>query len=465
MSGSDSRPASKVGRVALISLGCPKNQVDSELILGRLAADGAEIVEDIEDADTIVVNTCSFIDRAREESVEALLAAEEWKEARAGRSVIAAGCLVQRSSKELAQELPSIDAFVGLDEIGVSTRSVRAARSHTPLVELPVLPSGPAQALFDHRDPRHRLSPPWTAFVKIAEGCDQSCAFCAIPGFRGRMRSRALDDLGAELSQLAAEGVLEANLIAQDSTGYGRDLGMQDGLAALLETFEELPEAPPWIRLHYLYPGRISGRLVEVLSSARRIVPYIDLPLQHADSEILKAMRRPGHAQSYLRQLETLRRAMPGAGVRSAFIVGFPGETDAAFERLKEFVEAARFDSLGIFTYSHEEGTPAWGLADDVSAELKEERRAELEELFLATAHELNDGRVGEELEVLVEGRAEDDPSVLTGRFKGQAPEVDGRVLLRGNDALPAGCFVRARIVAAAPLELVGEWLPGEGAA
>ncbi len=451
---------SKVHRVALVSLGCPKNQVDSELILGRMTAQGAEVVDDPEQADTLVINTCSFIDRAREESVETLLAAEAWKAARSGRRIIAAGCLVQRSGAELASELPAIDAFVGLDQIAAAGDLLRVVEGSRAASFPPTFPAPVAStATFTHSDPRRRLSPPWTAYVKIAEGCDQSCSFCAIPSFRGSMRSRPIGDLAAELRTLASEGVLEANLIAQDSTAYGRDLGLNDGLAKLVRTIDLLEQAPQWVRLHYLYPGRISEDLVEALATTRRIVPYIDLPLQHASTRVLRRMKRPGSAESYLRQLERLREALPDAGVRSAFIVGFPGESEEDFRELLAFVAEAGFDTMGIFSYSREEGTPAWGLADDIPAELKKERHAELEETFLAAAYLSYEQRVGQSFEVLLEGVAEDDPTAAVARWKGQAPEVDGRVLLPGAAALPPGRFARVRITAAAPLELVGEIL------
>lgn len=439
-------------RVALISLGCPKNQVDSELILGRLAREGWEVVADPGNADTLVVNTCAFIDKARAESVEALIEAAEWKRGRPGRRVVAAGCLVQRYGGEVAREIPELDAMIGLDGIRTAAIPSGTAGLKGPLPAAP--PPGPATGLFDHRDPRLRLSPPFTAFVKIAEGCDQSCAFCAIPAFRGKMRSRPIEDLLAELAQLAAEGVVEANLIAQDSTGYGRDLGLKDGLARLVRAIDEAGQAPPWIRLHYLYPGRIGPALLEALAASSRLVEYIDLPLQHAHPEVLRRMRRPGGAESHLRQLEALRRALPGAGVRSAFIVGFPGETDAEFEFLVEFVGAAGLDSVGIFTYSHEEGTAAYNLPDDIPEEVKETRSQVLEDAALGAALERNRQRIGRKLEVLVEGPAEDSDGAVAARWRGQAPEVDGRVLIEGAPHLSPGRLVEAEIVDATAHEL-----------
>ncbi|GAB4222456.1 MAG: 30S ribosomal protein S12 methylthiotransferase RimO [Acidobacteriota bacterium] len=445
-------------RVALVSLGCPKNQVDSELMLGRLVREGHEYVADPEQADTLIVNTCAFIDRAREESVEALLDAASWKQGRAGREVVAAGCLVQRCGDELARELPELDALVGLDDVTRVTARLPALGGAQAAQPAPRRSWGrPAAGLFSAADPRLRLTPPWSAWVKIAEGCDQSCAFCAIPGFRGRVRSRPVDDLVAELRALAAEGVVEANLVAQDSTGYGRDLGLRDGLAALVERLATTDGLPRWIRLHYLYPGRISRRLVEALRGHPRVVPYVDLPLQHADPHVLRRMRRPGDPAAFLDQLAALDDALGGAGIRSAFIVGFPGETDRQFETLCRFVADGPFDAVGVFAYSHEDGTPAASLDDDVPPEVKDERRTQLEEIAAATSAERQRRRVGRMLDVLVEQvPGPDGPGTALGRWAGQAPEVDGHVLLEGfADARP-GTLVRAGIVDGGPFELVG---------
>ncbi len=444
-------------RVALVSLGCPKNQVDSELILGRLGAAGWRITADPGDADVLVVNTCAFIDQARAESVDALLDAAAWKAGRQGRRVIAAGCLVQRSADELLAELPELDGCIGLDQIPEAAERSAPAR----LPSLPTAPRGPATALHRHGDPRVRLGPAYTAYVKIAEGCDQRCSFCAIPLFRGRSRSRPLPDVLAELRQLAREGVVEANLVAQDSTAYGRDLGVPDGLAELVRAADRSEEAPDWIRIHYLHPGRITVGLLEALAQSRRIVEYIDLPFQHAHPAVLRRMNRPGDPEAHLRRLADLTAAMPGAGVRSSFIVGFPGETDEEFRTLCEFVGAAEFDAVGLFTYSHEAGAPAETLDDDVPPELKEERRTILEEVALAAAQARNQQRVGQVLEVLVEGPAEDEPGLTQGRWRGQAPEVDGRVLIEGAAGLSPGQKVRVTVAAAAPTELTAHLATG----
>jgi ribosomal protein S12 methylthiotransferase len=308
------------------------------------------------------------------------------------------------------------------------------------------------------------MSPPWTAFVKIAEGCDQACGFCAIPTFRGKQRSRAIEDVCAELRQLARDGVVEANLISQDSTGFGRDHGAKDGLADLVRAIDALDEGPAWVRLHYLYPGRITDGLLEALAASRRFVEYVDLPLQHAHPAVLKRMRRPGSAESYLAHLAELRRALPDAGVRSGFIVGFPGETEDEFQTLVDFVQQAGCDAAGIFTYSHEADTPAFALDDDVPAEVKEERRQILDDVVENVALERALQRVGSRLAVLIEGPSEDDPEVAFARWRGQAAEVDGRVIVEGAAHLAAGTLATVEITGAAPYELTGRLVDGAAA-
>ncbi len=440
------------GRVALQNLGCPKNLVDGEILLARLRAAGWEPVDDPEEADLLVVNTCTFIDPARRESVEALLEAAAWKEARPGRRLVAAGCMVQAHAEELAREIGEIDAFVGLDELLAVDRKLDGPRDLLP-------PPGPARALYGADVPRLRRTPPWTAWVKIAEGCDRDCAFCSIPSFRGRQRSRPAGDILAELARLAGEGVREANLVAQDSTGWGRDLGEGLDLAHLVRAIAAADPAPPWIRLHYLYPGRITPGLLEALAAADRVVEYVDLPLQHAHPAVLRRMGRPGTPASFRRQLRSLGEALPDAGFRTAFIVGFPGETDDEFRTLVEFVEEGWFDVVGVFEYSREEGTRAARLPDDVPPGLKRERAALLSEVAEAVAWERNRGRIGRELEVLLEESDGEEPGRPVGRWRGQAPEVDGRVLLSPADGVPGpGTIVRARITGIrSPHELEAE--------
>ncbi len=442
-------------KAAIISLGCAKNQVDSELILGRLRRDGWTIVDDPERADAVVVNTCSFIEDARRESVDTLLEALEWKKRGQSRKVVAAGCLVQRHGEELADSLPDLDAMVGIDDIAEAER--RIALPQAPATAKPPS-SGSAQTLFTHHDPRVRLSAPWTAFVKISEGCDQSCAFCAIPSFRGRMRSRTIEDLCCEITRLADEGVVEANLIAQDTTSYGRDIGHHRGLADLIEAIEDLDRAPRWVRVHYLYPSRIDDHLLQTFASARRVVPYFDIPLQHAHEDTLRRMRRGGSATASLSLIERLRSTREDAAIRSAFIVGFPGESEQEFETLIDFVRQARFDVTAVFSYSHEDGTHAGRGEDDVPPEVKNERRQRLSDVASEVSESVNRERIGREVEILVEN-VDLQQGLVEGRWSGQAVEVDGCVIIEDTNAADhaPGSWMRCIIEDAGPGELFAQ--------
>ncbi len=438
-------------RLGLISLGCAKNLVDSEVMLGHLAARGWTFVRDPRQADVLVINTCSFIGPAREESIQAILEAAQYKKTGRLQRLIVAGCLVQRYAQELQRELPEVDAFVGLDQLD---RIIEAAdpRAASPAVELPVWSR--SSYLYDDRVPRRRATPHWTAYVKIAEGCDHTCSFCAIPAFRGSFRSRQPDSILREARRLAQEGVREINLIAQDSSHYGRDLQRKDGLAQLLEELDRI-DLLRWIRVHYLYPNTITERLIETMARAQRVVDYVDMPLQHADPDILRRMRRGGSADSHLKLLSRMREAMPAVALRSTFIVGFPGESELEFEALLEFVRTVRFDHLGVFTYSHEDGTSAFGLEDDVPEALKQERRDRLMECQQKIAFERNHEWLHRRVEVLVEGAHADTEHLLVGRMKTQAPDVDGQVLIHEGLAEP-GEFVTVELGETAGYDLVG---------
>lgn len=480
MSGAEhERPLGR-RRVGVISLGCAKNLVDTEVMLGHLDRAGLELTPDAARADVILVNTCAFIEASREESIQAILEAAELKRGRPAARLVVAGCMVQRYREELAAELPEVDAFIGLDEldrvveaVGGPAVAVRPApgatspRSDLPLVARRAAPPPPARPagsaaippvaarfLYDDRTPRLRATPPAWAYVKIAEGCDHTCAFCAIPGFRGAFRSRRPESVEAEARALAADGVREINLIAQDSSHYGRDLGLRDGLAALLCRLDGVPELA-WIRLHYLYPNTITPALVAAMAELERVVEYVDLPLQHAHPAVLGRMRRGGSGEGHLRLLQRFRDAMPGVTLRSTFIVGFPGETEAEFAELLEFVEAARFDHLGAFTYSHEDGTPARALADDVPEAVKRERLGRLMELQQPIAFERNRRLVGRVVDTLVEGVHPETEHLLAGRMRSQAPDVDGQVLINDGVARP-GEIVRVELTDVAGYDLVG---------
>lgn len=446
-------------RVGMISLGCAKNLVDAEVMLGHLDAAGCELVAEPGDADVVVVNTCAFIESAREESVQAILEAAELKRTGRARKLIVAGCLVQRYGDELRQALPEVDAFVDLDQVpaiaALSGVSAPGLASDLPLLAArPAARTRRATWLYDDAEPRIRATPPWTAYVKIAEGCDHSCAFCAIPTFRGAFRSRDPASVVREATALAQAGVREINLVAQDSSHYGRDLGPGHGLAELLERLDSVPGLR-WIRVHYLYPNTLSDRVLAAMARLPRVVPYVDLPLQHAHGDVLARMRRGGSAESHLRLLDRIRAAMPDVTLRTTFLVGFPGESESEFDTLLEFLDTARFDHVGVFDYSHEEGTHGHALADDVPAQVKNERKARLLERQQPIAFARNAARVGTRVEVLVEGVHPETEHLLVGRTRGQAREVDGQMLLNDGFA-EAGRLVSAEITDSAGYDLVG---------
>ncbi len=458
-------------KVGVISLGCSKNLVDTEVMLGHLDRAGCVFVQDAAEADVLIVNTCGFIDAAREESVRAILDAAGLKKTGRLKRLVVAGCMVQRYRDELTRELEGdVDAFVGLDELDAIVEATQATRKRVgaaPRSDLPIFvpaKSGASQAgnplsryLYDANTPRKLATPPWTAFVKIAEGCDHTCSFCAIPNFRGAFRSRPADDVIAEAEALARRGVKEINLIAQDSSHFGRDRGDTAGLAGLLTRLDSVTGLR-WIRVHYLYPNTVTDRLIEAMAVNPRVVKYVDMPLQHAHPEMLKRMRRGGSGESHLELLGRFRSAMPDAALRSTFIVGFPGETEREFEDLVAFVEAARFDHLGVFTYSHEDKTSAHSLTDDVPDRLKSERRDRLMEVQQRIAFEKNEARLGETVEVLVEGAHPETEHLLVGRASTQAPDVDGQILLNDGQADP-GTFARVLLTETAGYDLVGRIL------
>ena len=458
-------------KVGIISLGCSKNLVDTEIMLGHLDRAGCTFVQDAADADVLVVNTCGFIDAAREESIRTILDAAKLKTNGRLKRLVVAGCMVQRYRDELTRELAGdVDAFIGLDELDAivdATRVARPAPAASLRTDLPMLGERPPRSpqldrrlsryLYDANTPRKLATPPWTAFVKIAEGCDHTCSFCAIPSFRGAFRSRPVEDVVAEAGALTRRGVREINLIAQDSSHYGRDRGDDGGLAGLLTRLDAVPELR-WLRVHYLYPNTVTDRLVDTMARCTRVVKYVDMPLQHAHPEMLKRMRRGGSAESHLELLGRFRKSMPDVAMRSTFIVGFPGETEQEFEALVAFVEEARFDHLGVFTYSHEDGTPAQRMADDVPERLKADRRDRLMTVQQRIAFEQNETRRGSIVEVLVEGAHPETEHLLVGRASTQAPDVDGQILLNDGYA-DAGTFARVLVTEAAGYDLVGRIL------
>ena len=436
--------------VHLISLGCPKNTADSELMLGALVRAGFEVTMDPQQAQVLLVNTCAFIEPAKKESIDAILGAAEVKKNGAGKRLVVAGCLSQRYGSELREQFPEVDIFVGTGNFLDLPELLR--RSERPELR-PIPYTGAAHLLPSAEAPRIRTGDPFSAYLKVSEGCDHRCAFCIIPRIRGRHESRPLDDVVQEAMRLAASGVREINLIAQDLTAYGRDLKPRASLAALLDRLAPI-DGIRWIRLLYCYPNFVTDELLAAIASLEKVVNYIDMPLQHADDAMLRAMKRERSADALRRLLERVRAAIPGVALRTSFIVGFPGETDAAFAALVDFVREQKFDRVGVFTYSREENTAAYGLADQVPEGVKRRRRAELMEVAAEISLEKNRGLVGREIEVMVEGAAPGRATRLRARTSAQAPEIDGMVLLSG-EAEP-GEIVRARIERATTYDLHG---------
>ncbi len=437
-----------MARVALISLGCPKNLVDSEVMLGLLQDAGHEVVEDAQAAEVVIVNTCAFIEPAVEEAVEALLDVVELRGEGETPRVICAGCLTERYGEELRAELPEVDAFVGPGSIAQIAEVVARCAGEGQLLVQAAPPW-----LYSARTPRIRTGREWLAYVKVADGCSHSCAYCMIPSLRGPYRSRQVDDVAAEVQALIADGVREICMIAQDTTAWGRDLEGGWTLARLLRSLD-LGGWDGWLRLQYLHPGGISPDLLEAMASVEQAVPYFDLPLQHADRAILRSMGRRGDAESYLRMLGQIREALPGAAIRTTFIVGYPGETQERFETLMRFVEEARFDRLSAFRYWDEPGTRAAELPDQVPGDEALDR---LEALMLLQAEislEINRGFIGAPLRVLVE-REDEETGQPVGRSYRDAPDVDGEVIIAG-DAPEPGSFGSVRITEAEEHDLRG---------
>jgi ribosomal protein S12 methylthiotransferase len=426
------------------SLGCPKNLLDTEVMLGTLASSGFALAERLEDADVAVVNTCSFIESAREESVKAILEVADLRESGQLRALVVTGCLPQRYGADLAKELPEVDAFLGTSafpEIARVLDDALAGRGRGVYVE-----AGRTH-LYDDTSPRLLTGPGHSAYVKIAEGCDRVCTFCAIPGIRGRFQSRRLDSLVAEARALAAAGVREINLVAQDSTSWGKDLPAVPGsgrpkLHDLVRALDAV-DGLDWIRLLYIYPSAVTDELIDAFAGAKRVLPYVDVPLQHASDRVLERMKRGSTAARQRGLVAKLRERIPGVTLRTTFIVGFPGETEDDFSQLLDFVAESRFDRVGIFRYSDEEGTAALALDGKVPRAVARERYRRLARLQAGIQAELLAKRVGSEAEVLVDvaigaGRAR-------GRLASQAPEIDGVVFLRGAGVAP-GQLVPARI-------------------
>ena len=435
-------------KVHLTTLGCPKNEVDSELMLGMLAAAGVAIAERAEDADCLVVNTCAFIDRARQESIDTILRLARLKERGPGRTLVVTGCLTQRYGADILEAMPEVDGILGTSGLERIVDLVREAAARHDWAT-----SAPPGYVYDATTPRLLTAGASHAYVKIAEGCDMGCTFCAIPQFRGRHRSRPLRDIVKEVHTLAARGVQEAVLVSQDTLAYGKDLPGNGDIGDLLRALGE-DTRMPWIRPMYFHPAHVNDRLLDTWGRAR-VVPYVDLPVQHADDRVLRTMRRAVTAKRMKEVVAAFRAVKADVTVRTTVLVGFPGETEAAFERLLEFVDDVRFDRLGVFTYSAEEGTPATTMAEQVAPDIAQERAQRVQERQDAIAWEKTATLAGAVLDVLVDGPSQDPAFAWEGRTAGQAPEIDGVVYLRGEFAPRR--FARVRILEVEGYELVGE--------
>src|SRR5437868_2008357 len=418
-------------KIGFISLGCPKNLVDSEVMMGQLQQNGYQITADAEEADIVVVNTCGFIDSAKKESIEAILEAARLKTEGKATRLIVAGCLVERYRDELKAEMPEVDAFIGTSQIN-DILGVCDPKTNTRSLPVVSLGNQSATYLYDESTPRVLATPSHYAFIKIAEGCDRPCAFCFIPQMRGHFRSRRFGSIVAEAQQLAEEGVKELILVAQDSSRYGEDLGKSDALAPLLRELSHT-DGIEWVRVMYTYPTHISDGFLDVLAEEPKAVKYLDIPLQHASQNVLKLMKRGGNRQSLERLIKRVRDRVPGIAVRTTFITGFPGETEDDFEELLAFVKNVEFDRVGVFTYSDEEGTPAYELPDKVEPRVAKRRRDRLMKEQARISRKRNRARIGSTVRVLFEGAAKESDLLWQGRLETQAPDIDGCVLI--NDA------------------------------
>jgi ribosomal protein S12 methylthiotransferase len=474
-------------RIGFVSLGCPKNLVDSEVMMGMLDQAGAELTNRPETADILVVNTCSFIDKAKQESIDTILQMAQHKLSGKAQKLIVAGCLVERYRDEIRKNMPEVDAVVGTGELEAILAAAGLAGPSAPPDQpqlFSILPSATSRAegdlresqgrfareqwegaraklpqyLYDHTTPRLLATQKSSAYIKIAEGCDHPCSFCVIPNLRGKFRSRRFASVVAEAEQLVSQGVRELTLIGQDTTCYGEDLGMKDGLAQLLDTLARIPDLK-WLRFLYAYPNKVTGRLLETIARHDTICKYLDMPLQHASGPVLKSMRRGGNADIFLKTIERVRSTVPNVAIRSTFIAGFPGETEADFAVLSDFVRAARLDWLGVFSYSDEEGSSAFALGDKVPGRTIEARRRSLMRLQQSISRKSRAGQVGRRVELLVEGASEETPLLWEGRTEHHAPEIDGKVYINDFgpfEQLNPGQFYQCEITEAQDYDLVG---------
>jgi ribosomal protein S12 methylthiotransferase len=470
-------------KVGFVSLGCPKNLVDSEVMMGMLARAGAELTRRAEDADVIVVNTCSFIDSAQQESVNTILEMAGHKTAGRAKKLVVAGCLVERFRDQIRKDIPEVDAVIGTGELVniLSATGIAPAprQSNSPFVVLNSRPEGDARAaqgrfsretwdgaiadlpnyLYDEDTPRILATPGHMAYIKIAEGCDHPCTFCIIPQLRGQFRSRRFESVIAEAERLAQSGVREITLIGQDTTCYGEDFGLKDGLALLLEKLAGVDDLR-WVRFLYAYPNKITGKLLETIAAHEKICSYMDVPLQHASASVLKRMKRGGGSDVFLKSIEKMRRVIPDLTLRTSFIVGFPGETEKEFEELCDFVREAQFDWMGAFSYSDQDGARAYDLDKKHSPREIERRRKHLMSIQRQISKKKKKALVGREFDLLLEGESEETELLLEGRTPMHAPEIDGKVFVNEfpEDLDPKpGQFYRCQITEAHDYDLVAK--------
>lgn len=476
----ETAPSSRPQKVGFVSLGCPKNLVDSEVMMGLLSRAGAELTRRAEDADVIVVNTCSFIDSAQQESVNTILEMAGHKTAGKAKKLVVAGCLVERFRDQIRKDIPEVDAVVGtgeLEQILSATGVAPTPQPNSPFVILGSRPEGDSRTaqgrfsreswdgavsdlpnyLYDDATPRVLATPGHMAYIKIAEGCDHPCTFCIIPQLRGQFRSRRFESVIAEAERLAQSGVREITLIGQDTTCYGEDFGLKDGLALLLEKLAAIEDLR-WVRFLYAYPNKITGKLLDTIAEHEKICSYMDVPLQHASASVLKRMKRGGGADVFLRSIEKMRRTIPDLTLRTSFIVGFPGETEKEFEELCELVREARFDWMGAFSYSDQDGAKAYELEKKVSPREIERRRKHLMSIQRQISKKKKKALVGREFDLLLEGESEESELLLEGRTLMHAPEIDGKVFVNDypEDLDPKpGQFYRCEITESHDYDLV----------
>lgn len=444
-------------KIGVVSLGCPKNLVDSETMLGLIHEENYEITNDPSEAEIIIVNTCGFIESAKEESINTILQMAEYKKSGSCKYIIVTGCLSQRYAEELFNELPEADAIAGVevyDEIGSIIKRVMNSERFI------MLERSKPDVIYTSKEtflPRILTTPSYTAYLKIAEGCDNCCSYCAIPKIRGPYRSKPMEQVLKEAKALADNGVKELIVVAQDTTRYGEDLpGGKLLLADLLKELNKI-ESLKWIRVMYCYPNNFTDELIETFASLDKVCKYVDLPLQHASNRLLTSMNRYDTREEVETLLAKLRKRIPGIVIRTTFIVGFPGETDADFEELKEFVEQQRFENAGVFAYSQEEGTVAGAMPNQIPDEIKQERYHELMALQAQISEEIHKDTEGQTLEVLVEGIEEDGSGLHYGRSYREAPDIDGLVFIENPGDIKPGCFVKVNILQGFTYESVGE--------